>query len=267
MPPTRPSRFTARSKLVRQMQDRLQAQSWPRVQMSLIVAFTGLAGLLMSAVLLRLGVHHMGWRYPVVTLLAYGAFLGLLWVWMRTRPDDWGDVADGVDVGSDVMDMASAGFRVRGSGGGGGGGNMPSSGSVRTPGLNLRDAEPVSSSSSSGGSGGFDLGDVADADELAVVVLVIVAVVALASAGAYIVVQAPTLLAEVALDGAVVGSLYHRLHQAERQHWAHSAWQYTRWPLLILVATMAVVGWGLQHAAPGAHTVGQALAMWGNGTP
>lgn len=266
MTPARPHRFTARSKLVRQMQDRLQAQSWPRVQMSLIVVFTGLAGLLMSAVLLRLGVHHMGWRYPVVTLLAYGAFLGLLWLWMRTRPDDWGDVADGVDVGSDVLDMASAGFRMRGSSGGGGG-SMPSSGSVRSPGLNLHEAEPVSSSSSSGGSGGLDLGDVADADELAVVVLVIVAVVALASAGAYIVVQAPTLLAEVALDGAVVGSLYHRLHQAERQHWAKSAWQYTRWPLLILVALMALVGWGLQNAAPGAHTVGQALSILGQSTP
>jgi hypothetical protein len=263
MPPTRPHRFTARGKLVRQMQDRLQAQSWPRLQMSLIVAFTGLAGLLLSAVLVRLGVHHMGWRYPLVTLLAYGAFLGLLWVWMRTRPDDWGDVADGVDVGTDVMDMASAGFRVRG---GGSGGSMPSSGPVRAPGLNVQSAEPVSSSSS-GGSGGLDLGDVADADELAVVVLVIVAVVALASAGAYIVVQAPTLLAEVALDGAVAGSLYHRLHQAERQHWAHSAWQYTRWPLIILVLTMAVVGWGLQNAAPGAHTLGQALSMWGTHTP
>lgn len=251
----RPHRFTARSKLVRQMQERLQAQSWPRVQMALIVACTGLAGLLSSAVLLRLGMHHMGLRYPVVTVLAYVAFLGLIWLWMRTRPEDWGDIADGVEVGTDVLDVVSAGYRARGGGVG-----MPSSGPVQSPGVTLQELEPVSSASTSPSSD-WGLGDVADADELAVVLLIIVAVLALASAGAYIVVQAPTMLAEVALDGAVAGSLYHRLHQAERQHWAQSAWRYTRWPLVALLLTMGLVGWGLDHAAPGANTLGQALAM------
>jgi hypothetical protein len=252
-PSARPQRFTARGKLVREMQARLQAQSWPRVQMSLIVAFTGLAGLLLSAVLLRAGVTSMVWRYPLVTVLAYGAFLGLLWLWMRTRSDDWSDVADGVDAGLDVGDLAASALRARG---GSGVRAMPS------PGVDLVD-EAADAPVSAGGLGDLSLGDVADADELAVVVLVIVAVVALASAGAYIVVQAPTLLAEVALDGAVAGSLFRRLHQAERQHWARSAWQYTRWPLAVLVVVMLLVGWGLQHAAPGAQTVGQALSAWG----
>ena len=239
----RPSRFTNRSKLVLQMQERLQAQSWPRLQMSLIVAFTGLAGLLASAVLLKLGVHGMAVRYPVATLLAYGAFLGLLWVWMRTRPEDWGDVGDGVDV---TMDLASSALRSRGGG----------IHSVHAPRMDAAES-PLAGNTS----GPVSLGDVGDADELAVVVLVIVAVVAMASAGAYVIVQAPSLLAEVALDGAVMGSLYHRLHQAERQHWTLSAWSYTRWPLLGLLCVMALVGWGLQHAAPGALTLGQALAM------
>ena len=104
----RPSRFTSRSKLVRHMQDRLQSQSWPRLQMSLIVAFTGLAGLLASAVLLKLGMHGMAARYQAATLLAYGAFLGLLWLWMRTRPDDWSDVGDGVEM---TWDLASSALR------------------------------------------------------------------------------------------------------------------------------------------------------------
>lgn len=217
------------------MQERLQAQSWPRLQMVLIVVFTGLAGLLLSAMLLRAGVHSMAWRYPLTTVLAYGAFLGLLWLWMRTRPDDWGDVADGVDVGLDAVDVASSALRVHGDTGNQG----------------------------RGGGGDWRLGEAADADELVVVVLVVLAVVALASVGAYIVVQAPTLLAELALDGAVAGSLFHRLRQAERQHWARSAWQYTRWPLVVLVVVMALVGAGLQNAAPGAQTVGQALSTLG----
>lgn len=217
-----PSRFTARGKLVQRMQDRLQAQSWPRVQMALIVAFTGLAGLLVSAVLLKLGVNSMALRYPVATLVAYGAFLDLLWLWMRTRSDDWADAANGLDAVGDAMPLGLS----RGTQGPGGGG---------------------------------DVGSAADADELAVVVLALVAVAALALVGGYVVMQAPVLLAEVALDGAVAGSLYHRLHRAERQHWALSAWGYTRWPLLFLLVIMALVGWGLQQAAPGAETLGQAL--------
>lgn len=245
---SRPHRFTRRSKLVALLQARLQAQSWPRVQMSLIVSFTGLAGLLASAVLLKLGMHSMAVRYPLATLVAYGAFLGLLWLWMHTRADDWGDAAQladggdgldgayGVDAGADTMDMATGALR----------GGRASASSRSAKGLDLG-----------------DIGDAGSADELAVVLLVLVAVASLALAGVYVVTQAPTLLAEVALDGAVVGSLYHRLHQAERQHWALSAWGYTRGPLLFLLIVMALVGWGLQHAAPGAATLGQALSMLG----
>lgn len=44
-PSASPSCFTARSKLVQRMQDRLQAQSWPRVQMALVaVAALALVG-------------------------------------------------------------------------------------------------------------------------------------------------------------------------------------------------------------------------------
>ena len=193
------------------------------------------------------GPAEQALRYTVSTLLAYGAFLGLLWLWMRTRPDDWADVADGVSSGVDVVDLASAALRSRGVG-------MQS---VQAPHMDVAELPTTSDSS-----GGWNLGDVADADEFAVVVLIVVAVVALASAGMYIIVQAPSLLAEVALDGAVMGSLYQRLQQAERQHWALSAWAYTRWPLLGLLCVMALLGWGLQLAAPGALTMGQALAAF-----
>ena len=134
-PSSRPQHFTARAKLVERMRERLDAQSYPRLQMSLIVSLTGLAGLLASASLLKLGLHSMAWRYPAA------------------------------------------------------------------------------------------------------------------------------LLAEVALDGALVGSLYHRLRECERQHWLHAAWTHTRWPLLAMLLVVWLVGWGLGQAAPGAVTLGQAWAM------
>ena len=236
-PHPHPHRFTARTKLIERLEARLRAQSWPRFQMALIVAFTGLAGLLASAVMLRLGLHSMALRYPLATVLAYAAFLGLLWLWMRTRAEDWSDAGDGVQLAADAADCISPALRSRGGG-------LP----------HTARAQPDS------GSDGPNPGSLVDADELAVVILVVVAVVSMLFSGVYLVFQAPALLAEVALDGAVAGSLYHRLHQAERQHWVQSAWGYTRWPLCFVLITVALVGWGLGQAVPGAVTLGQALA-------
>lgn len=232
-----PHRFTARTKLIERMEVRLRAQSWPRFQMALIVAFTGLTGLLASAVMLRLGLHSMALRYPLATVLAYAAFLGLLWLWMRTRAEDWSDAGDGVQLAADAADYISPALRSRGGG-------LP----------HAARAQPDSDL------GGPNPGSLVDADELAVVILVVVAVASMLFSGVYLVFQAPALLAEVALDGAVAGSLYHRLHQAERQHWVQSAWGYTRWPLCFVLITVALVGWGLGQAVPGAFTLGQALA-------
>jgi hypothetical protein len=118
----------------------------------------------------------------------------------------------------------------------------------------------VSSAAESPGWGDADV-SVGDADELAIVLLVLGFVLALAAAAVYVVYQAPVLMAEVALDGALVGSLYHRLRQGERQHWLHAAWTHTRWPLLAMLVLVWLVGWGLGYAAPGAVTLGQAWAM------
>ena len=67
------SRYTARAKLVLRMKAQLNAQSWPRLQMMVIVALTGLAGLLASASFHKLGLHNMAVRYPLATLVADGA--------------------------------------------------------------------------------------------------------------------------------------------------------------------------------------------------
>ena len=243
-PTARPQPFTARAKLVERMRDRLNAQSYPRLQMSLIVSLTGLAGLLASASLLKLGLHSMTWRYPMALLIAYGAFLGLLWLWLRSRADDWVDVvdmADALDVGTNVARPILQGVsRVAASR------TMPSANA----------SEPSGTS----GLGSVDV-DVGDADELGIVLLVLGVVVALAAAALYVVYQAPVLLAEVALDGALVGSLYHRLREGERQHWLQAAWTHTRVPLLAMLVVLMLAGWGLGQVAPDAVTLGQAWAM------
>lgn len=260
--PSRPadrfSRFTARAKLVERMRERLESQSAPRLQMSLIVSLTGLAGLLASASLLKLGLHSMAWRYPAALLIAYGAFLGLLWLWLRSRAEDWADLGDGADA----VDLTANMVRPVGPG------VSRSAREVTDDGVLAVDlsratnaaAPAKSSGGSQPGGGGIDVG-VGDADELAIILLVLGFVLALAAAAFYVVYQAPMLMAEVALDGALVGSLYHRLRECERQHWLHAAWRHTRWPLLAMLLVVWLVGWGLGQAAPGAVTLGQAWGM------
>ena len=82
-PRRKPLRLT-RAGAILHLQKRLEAQSYPRIQMGLIVAITGASGLLASFLLLLAGVTSMTLRYPLALLVAYGVFLLMLWAWLRT---------------------------------------------------------------------------------------------------------------------------------------------------------------------------------------
>ena len=66
---------STRTQVVGLLRQKLEADSYPRMQMGLIVALTGGMGLLCSFVLLRLGMHAMALRYPLALLGAYLFFL------------------------------------------------------------------------------------------------------------------------------------------------------------------------------------------------
>lgn len=85
---------STRTQVVGLLQRQLEADSYPRLQMGLIVALTGGVGLLCSFVLLRLGMSTMALRYPLALLGAYVFFLFLLWLWIRATAQDYGDIPD-----------------------------------------------------------------------------------------------------------------------------------------------------------------------------
>jgi hypothetical protein len=175
----------------------------PRFQVSLLLSLTGLAGFLTSFSLLHLGVPWMWLRYPIAILIAYCMFLLLLslWLWLQRRTPH-------VDSDPSVLDFIPSGasshgesFQFGGRGDFGGGGAGGSWG------------ESVSSSStvSSGGSApngvGFDL----DLGEGWLIVIAIVALIGGLIASFYVIYIAPSLLAEILVDGALVaGFLRHR---------------------------------------------------------
>ncbi len=242
----------SRSQLVARARERMARTGAPRVLLSLIMIFAACAAFVASIVTLRLGLDSMMLRYPLAVIVGYVTFLVFIRGWIawhrRGRWSESGTVGDLVNA-IDVSDFslpsrsgAQPSFFAGGRSGGGGGGNSWS-------GL-------VSSSWSSGGGSSGGSGLSLDVDEMWPVVLALACALGGLLAIFYVIYTAPVLLAEVALDAAIVSTLYQRLAKHEMSHWAVTVVRYTWLPALALVVVAAVGGWALQVAAPEARSIG-----------
>lgn len=252
-----------RDHMVLRLRQDLENHSWPRTQMSLLVSLTGGAGLLASFLLLHAGMNSMMLRYPLALLVAYGFFLLLLWLWLRTKAEDWTDVPDpGIDLplpsggGSPAWTSGGGGH----FGGGGASGNFDAPMPVQT--LAPRGSGSLKTDLSQDATDGWgSVGDVADADEWAIPLLVVALGIGLALSSLYVIYSAPTLLAELLLDGALAATLYRRLRGIETRHWVSTALRRTVLPFAVTAAVLSAVGWGLHSLAPGARSVGDAIRL------
>lgn len=250
----RPRLFRHRE--VSRLRARLERDGYPRLQMLLLVSLTGAAGFLASSTLLHLGLTEMWVRYLAAFGFAYLAFLGLLWLWLRTSAEDYVDIPD---ISGLVPSGGSGGHDCGGfSGGGGSGGGGGASGSFDGPGFDA----PIESSANDSVSSAVDAaGDaLGGADEIAIPIALIVGVGALLLSSLWIVYSAPVLFAELLLDGMLAASLYHRLRGLETQHWLETAVRRTWVPFLITALIVSASGWGMKLYAPHAHSVGEVLA-------
>ncbi len=225
--------------------------------MSLLVLLTGGSGLVASYGLLQAGVTTMWLRYPLALCAAYGVFFFLLWLWLRTKSEDYGDVftPSGESSSSSCGDSHSGPAALAsGRGGDFSGGGASASFDSSTP-FNASSA-PLSDTPSS-------LGDsfsaVGDAEEAAIPLLVILVVFGLALSSLYIVYSAPVLFAELLLDGALSATLYHRLKGLERTHWVETALRRTAWPFLLTAVFLTLSGWALASYAPSAKSIGDVV--------
>ncbi len=243
-----------RHHLVARMRANLERQGFPRLQMMLLVNLTGAVGFLVSYTLLGMGLTQMWLRYLLAFGFAYLAFLGLLWLWLRTRAEDYCDISDVSDVFTprgEGHDCAS----FQGGGGSGGGGGA--SGSFDAPSL-----QPASVDMGNDGMSDA-LGVVGDAasgaDELALPLMVILFVAVLLLSSLWVVYSAPVLFAELLVDGVLAASLYRRLRGLESQHWLETALKRTVWPFVVTCLLLVAMGWGMQAYAPGAHSIGEVM--------
>jgi hypothetical protein len=216
-----------RRTLVAEIQRRLDHETFPRLIVLIMLVVAGAASFLCSAAALDAGLDSMARRYALAAASGYLVFLVLIRVWIAIRRGWSLDREDVREVVDGVADR------------------------------------PLSSEAGSGGtlvdaaSYGFDWSfDLDDAWWLALAVLA-------AGAGlvavAFVVASAPVLLAEVALDAALVGTVYRRLRREDRGYWALTALRHTWVSAAVLVTFMAVLGFALQQLAPGGDSIGDVI--------
>lgn len=213
---------------VARIRDRLLRFGFPRLRMLLLVLLTGGSGLLASYIMLRAGLASMPLRYPAALLLAYAVFLLLLRAF--------------AERGADNFDVP-----------GGSGGNTGDSARA-TSGDHAAAAHAHNSGWLDGAAG---------ADEAALPLLLVVTVVAIACASLWVVVSAPTLFAELAIDGALSATLYRRLRGLETRHWLDTAVRHTIVPFAVTAVAVVTFALVAQHVRPDAHSIGQVFAHRG----
>ncbi len=242
-----------RAYAIQRVKARLAKESFPRLQMGLIVALTGGFGLLSSFALLQSGVGSMALRYPIALSLAYAFFLFLIWLWLRTNAQDYIDAPDlsGVLPTGQGGGECHAPLKSGGDGDFGGGG---ASGSFDGPGDAVGEAvsSPMKTVSDS-------VASVAEADELAIPLVAIALALGIALASFYVVYIAPVLFAEVLVDGALSYALFRRLNREDARHWLSSTFRHTLLPFVVTAAFLSGVGAAMAVYAPGAQSVGQVL--------
>lgn len=255
---------SAHKALIDHIEKDLERRSYPRLQMMLIVSLTGATGFLASAMLLRLGLKDMGLRYPVSVLIAYGAFLALLWLWIRNIAGDYSNIP--LEPMQTTPTRQQAPVNPADPVGALGG----------VQGLSAQAAESRNTVSESASRVFHFIGDIVssaierfirglsiafdDSGELVIPLLVILFFVGMGLASFYVVATAPALLAELVVDSTLSYSLYKRLARTQEPNWLRAAVTRTLWPLVLTTLFLALMGWVLSGIAPGAYTLGEVLA-------
>lgn len=225
--------------------------SFPRLHMLALVALTGMAGFMASALLLSGGMLTMWSRYLAAFGIAYLAFLCLLWLWLRTRTEDWSDFPDLSTTLPDLPRSHGQAHAIvvhHGDFGGGASASLDST-SLDAP-SNAAPPKAV----------GKALSAARQAEETAIPLTFVVFFATLVLSSLFLVWSAPTLFAELLVAGVLSASLYRRLRGLRTQHWLATAIRRTAWAFAVTALIAAGLGWGMAQYAPGAHSIGEVVA-------
>jgi hypothetical protein len=240
-----------RTRLVARLRAALLRRESPRWTMTAIVVATGASGFLASVLLLRAGLERIPVRYLAAVGIAYAVFLGLLYLWIRHRRRP----RKGVDLSA--LDLSFAPDLSSAPSGAAGRTFAPAGGQFSGAGASgswnaaaMGKATTTSTTSTSGVDLSFDL------DDAGVLLALAAAAAVLLGASIFVVATAPTLFAELLLDGVLSASLYRRLRHLPRRHWLESAVRRTAGPFALAALLLVGAGWAMERYAPEAKSLG-----------
>ena len=244
-----------RAELIESLRQRISTHGFPRTQMLFIVGVAGGAAFLCSVLTLRAGLSQMGLRYGLSAFVGYLAFLSMVRLWIAWQRGRW----EGPDLEPvDVVDAANAfapdlagprpgALLFRGGRSGGGGGSASWSD-------NTAAAVERTGTAKSAWSIDFD-------DGWPIVIAVACAGFGVIAIG-YTIWIAPALLAEVALDAALVTALYRKLRKEEAGTWIGATLRRTWIAAAAVVLLMTIAGYAMAYAAPDAKSIGGVVEVF-----
>lgn len=226
---------------------RLTQRFFLRWHMTAILACVLLSGVVMSALLLRLGLRSMPWRYVLAVAGSYLVFFVLIRIWLLYISLAGGGRALG--PGFSFGDLGDLGSGFPGWSGSGGSGFSPGGGSFGGGGASANFGAPGGGGGSGGGSsgGGLDL----DLDDgWLVLVAFILLLLAVGATGGYLIYQAPHILSEAAFQIALATSLHRAAKRVVGFGWTGSVLWATWIPFSVVIAMAAIFGGIAQHHCP-----------------
>jgi hypothetical protein len=250
----------------------MQHRYFIRAHMSAMLALVLLSGVLAGRLLLRAGVSNMAFRYPIMVLISYGVFFGLIRMWLAyvcRVPSSKRAKSSGSDSSEGVLDGSgwsgggggggsSAGFSS-GGGASGGGGSSGSFGEVEAPAPRQAFSMPFHARGSGSGSGSRSSGGGGGDDGILLLVLFVLLVVAVFGAGAYVVYQSPVILSDAAFHAMLAGGLARTARESHDPGWFGGVLKATAIPFAVVFILSGVFGYEAHRICPGSATARQVL--------
>jgi hypothetical protein len=230
-----------RTRLVEQARRYLESAGRPRLVMLGVLSVTLAAGFLASVAMVHLGVVQMHIRYPLAVAVAYATFFWQLRCWLTRQPLV-------SQLSEDPEGLLAPGAAAFGA---------------AALGDKLAAEEGRRSKSRTGSSWGGDFSAIGDIGEGAgaLVILVFIAVMTTLIVSVYLVVTSPMLLAELLVDGALLGAVSRAVSPEDPPHWSRAVVRRTWIAALVTAVVFGLVGFGIERVAPGACTLAQAWAI------
>jgi hypothetical protein len=230
-----------RRRTVERVQLWLEDVGRPRLLMTAIMTLTWAAWFFSSAGLRWLGVRSMGLRYPMAVGIAYLAFLGMLWVWLRGMMAV-GATDDAVEHQAATEPLAATvGAAMAGA-----------AGLAISPPTARRQkaAQATNAASYTPNLDGFG-GDLGEGWVLVLGLALLLSALVLSG---WVIVTAPVLLAELVVDGLAMVAVSRSVRRASAPHWSSGVVRRTWLATALTAVLFSVIGFGLRYAAPEAST-------------